>query len=83
MTCTHTCEFHRPVPECPPEPPVGTWMKDRFGAAHQRRIDCDGNDGWGEPGFYSFGKWTLMWEARGPLVECGPWGADLPVDTPA
>jgi hypothetical protein len=56
------------------EPPVGAWVKDRHGEVHQRRIDPDGRDGWGLPGFYSFGKWEAMWEARGPLVECGPWG---------
>lgn len=61
----------------PPEPPLGTWVKDRYGGYSQRRIDADGRDGWGEPGFYSGGVWSAMWKARGPLVECGPWGASL------
>lgn len=75
-TCPN-CGYHLDAQGAPPlEPPVGTWVKDRFGAAHMRRRDSDGNIGWGEPGFYSFGKWEAMWEARGPLVECGPWGRD-------
>lgn len=57
---------------CPPEPPVGTWMKDRFGGVTQRQ-----RDGWGAPGVMPFGKWTSMWDARGPYTECGPWGAEL------
>lgn len=62
----------------PPEPPVGTWVKDRFGGTHVRIKDSDGNVGWScsPTGFYAFGKWEAMWEARGPLVECGPWGRD-------
>lgn len=57
----------------PPEPPVGTWVKDRHGGVSQRGQ----GGGWGMPGFYYLGKWECMWEARGPLVECGPWGASL------
>lgn len=75
-TCPN-CGYHLEQSYAPPEPPVGTWVKDRFGASHMRRIDALGNDGWGEPGFYSFGKWQAMWEGRGPLVECGPWGSEL------
>jgi hypothetical protein len=72
MACPN-CGFHRePVP-CPPEPPVGTWVRDRFGAVHQRQAE-----GWGDPGSQPFGHWAPMWEARGPLAECGPWGAELP-----
>lgn len=59
----------------PPEPPVGTWVKDRFGATSQRRT-YQGLTGWGEPGIMPFGEWKAMWKARGPLVECGPWGRD-------
>lgn len=55
----------------PAEPPVGTWVKDRFGATHVRQAK-----GWGSPGTVPFGKWDAMWQARGPLVECGPWGQD-------
>lgn len=58
---------------CPPEPPDGTWVKDRHGGVHHRK-----GDGWGQPGCYYFGRWAAMWEARGPLVECGPWGDALP-----
>jgi hypothetical protein len=73
MTCSHTCAYHRETPPCPPEPPVGTWVKDRFGATHYRKAD-----GWAAAptGFYALGKWQPMWGARGPLVECGPWGAE-------
>ena len=66
----------------PPEPPVGTWVKDRHGGTSQRRQWTVENGvqrtGWGQPGFEPFGKWRDMWAARGPLVECGPWGEDLP-----
>lgn len=67
MTCP-TCGSH-----VPPEPPIDTWVKDRFGGTHHR-----GSGGsWGQPGVMYFGAWRAMWESRGPLVECGPWGADL------
>jgi hypothetical protein len=56
----------------PPEPPVGTWVIDRYGAVSKHQE----GGGWGEPGFMSFGQWLAMWEARGPLVECEPWGRD-------
>lgn len=63
--------YREPEPAAPPEPPVGTWVKDRHGAVHYRK-----EDGWAPAptGFYAFGKWTAMWASRGPLVECGPWG---------
>lgn len=64
------------VPERPPpEPREGTWVIDRFGSVSVRR-----GEGWGEPGMMPFGKWEAMWEARGPLLECGEWGAPLPKD---
>jgi hypothetical protein len=66
MTACPTCGGFIVVP---PEPPVGTWVKDRHGTVSQRY-----EDGWGEPGFYHFGKWEAMWVGRGPLVECAPWG---------
>jgi hypothetical protein len=72
MTRCHVCGTEAAT--IPPEPPIGTWVKDRHGGVSQRRIDSDGNDGWGMPGFYSFGKWDRMWTARGPLTECEPWG---------
>ena len=56
------------------EPPVGTWVKDRHGASHRRGA----SGGWGEPGFMDTGRWLDMWDARGPMVECGPWGRELP-----
>ena len=64
-----------------PEPPLGTWVRDQHGGVSQRRIDADGNDGWGLPGYYSRGVWEEYWAAHGPLIECGPWGA--PLDTTA
>lgn len=61
-----------PVPcTVPSEPPVGTWVRDRFGGLSRRTAA-----GWGLPGFMPFGVWSAMWHARGPLVECGPWGRD-------
>lgn len=75
--CGHA--FHpKACTPCPPEPPVGTWMKDRFGGVTQRQ-----KDGWGAPGVMPFGRWEGMWDARGPYVECGPWGAELPAEVPA
>lgn len=56
----------------PPEPPVGTWVRDRFGGSTQRQ-----SAGWGQPGMMPFGKWEAMRSHRGPLVECGPWGRPL------
>ena len=57
----------------PPEPPVGTWMKDRYGAASIRNPD-----GWAPAatGFFGTGRWEGMWQARGPYVPCGPYGKD-------
>lgn len=74
-TCPN-CGTHFHFQSCqgavPEEPPVGTWMKDRFGGVTQRQPS-----GWGAPGIEPFGRWEAMWAARGPYVECGPWGADL------
>jgi hypothetical protein len=73
VTCPN-CGYHLDaLPATPEEPPVGTWVKDRVGAAHHRGK----GGGWGQPGFYYLGEWNAMWEARGPLVECGPWGREL------
>jgi hypothetical protein len=57
------------------EPAIGTWVKDKHGAAH---IRIEG--GWAPAphGFYPGGQWQAMWDARGPLVECGPYGFDDP-----
>lgn len=57
----------------PPQPPVGTWVKDRFGGTSFHAVQ----DGWGAPGLMPFGKWEAMWHARGPLIVCGPWGRPL------
>ncbi|WP_159601450.1 hypothetical protein [Agromyces humi] len=54
------------------EPPVGTWVRDRHDGVTFRQ-----QEGWGAPGTMPFGRWTDMWDARGPLVECSPWGATL------
>lgn len=75
MRCS-TCGQEVPAAAVPPEPPLGTWVRDRFGGTAQRRIDSDGRDGWGGPGLYSCAKWEAMWAARGPLVECAPWGLE-------
>lgn len=53
----------------PPEPQIGTWVRDKWGGLSMRQ-----KDGWGEPGIMPFGRWEAMWAARGPLVECGPYG---------
>ncbi|WP_193510433.1 hypothetical protein [Cryobacterium sp. BB736] len=53
------------------EPPVGTWVRDRHGATSYRQPA-----GWGEPGTVPTGQWKAMWDARGPYVICGPWGAN-------
>lgn len=55
------------------EPPPGSWVKDRHGAAHHRSR----SGRWGQPGCLYLGDWVAMWNARGPLAECGPWGAEL------
>jgi hypothetical protein len=60
----------------PPEPPVGTWVRDRFGGIHHRGQ----GGGWGMPGFYYLAQWQAMWGARGPLVECLPWGQEPSTD---
>ena len=72
MNACPNCGFE-PSPSA--EPPLGTWVRDRHGGVFQRRFDADGNDGWGLPGFASSGVWEEHWEAHGPLIECGPWGA--------
>lgn len=70
--CGHTFAIGgRPPTPIPPEPPIGTWVKDRFGGVSLRY-----KEGWGEPGFWPVGIWEAMWEARGPLVECPPWGRE-------
>ena len=65
---------HCPTCQCvpPPEPPVGTWVRDRFGGTTMRHP----NGGWAPPGFLPAARWEAMWEGRGPLVECGPYGGD-------
>ncbi len=50
-----------------PEPPIGTWVKDRHGGVALHHRDNQGNIGWAPPGFLAFGKWEAMWEARGPV----------------
>jgi hypothetical protein len=63
-----------PVGPIPSEPPIGTWVRDRHGAVSVRN-----RDGWAPApfGFYGAGQWAAMWQARGPLVECGPYGAEI------
>lgn len=57
------------------EPPIGTWVRDRFGGTSMRQ-----GDGWGNPGVMPFGRWQAMWDARGPYEICGPWGAPAPTE---
>jgi hypothetical protein len=79
----HTCPFCQcDDPQAvkkfvPPEPPVGTWVKDRHGGTSYHQTP----GGWGQPGIMPFGRWEAMWLARGPLEVCGPWGADLLEET--
>lgn len=71
-TCPHCGAELAPTP-IPPEPPIGTWVKDRHGGVTQRHPNGD----WAPRGCLPYAKWEPMWLARGPLIECGPWG-DLP-----
>lgn len=68
-----TCRRPFTEHDVPPEPPVGTWVKDRHGASHYRR-----DDGWAHApiGWAPYGRWEAMWRARGPLLACGPYGED-------
>ena len=76
MRCEN-CGHEQSTP-APPEPPVGTWVKDRHGAASLRHIDSEGNDGWAPaPNFMALAQWKAMWKKRGPLTECGPYGTEL------
>lgn len=76
QTCPH-CGGDLTVP--PPEPPPGSWVKDRFGGTAQRhpKDDPTQHGSWSQPGFMYLANWSAMWQARGPLTPCGPWGADL------
>ncbi len=58
---------------CPPEPPIGTWVRDKYGATGMRHK----NGRWAPKGFVPGGIWEAWWHRAGPLVECGPWGRDL------
>lgn len=53
------------------EPPVGSWVRDKYGATSYRQ-----KDGWGQPGMMPYGKWEAMWDARGPYEICKPWGRE-------
>lgn len=70
MGTSTCCRYHAVSGPVPEEPPRGTWVKDRFGRVHLRL-----RDGWtAGREFHTFARWEPMWEARGPLVECEPWG---------
>lgn len=79
-TKSASAQVHKGCPTCkcgdpasiPTEPAVGTWVRDRFGGTSMHHK----GGGWAPPGFMPFGKWEAMWIARGPLVECEPWGAE-------
>lgn len=52
---------------------TNAWVKDKHGASFERVAA-----GWrAGPGFYPTGVWEAMWDARGPLTLCGPYGTDL------
>lgn len=72
MKCP-TCGHDNYPGQVPPEPPIGTWVKDRFGATIMRHPD----GGWAPPGCMPLAVWDKMWNARGPLVICGPYGEEL------
>lgn len=61
-----TCNRPWREDDVPPEPPVGTWVKDRYGATTMHHE----GGGWAPRGFMPFGKWDAMWRARGPLLVC-------------
>lgn len=73
MPLCPTCRRPWREDDVPPEPPVGTWVKDRHGGTSYRQS----GGGWGEPGIMPLGRWEAMWRARGPLIECGPWGREM------
>lgn len=72
MNCP-TCGHHLSDSEIPPEPSEGTWVRDKKGVVFLHHI----GGGWSPSGFFPLGKWSAMWEARGPLTICGPWGIEL------
>lgn len=78
VVCPECGNRFAPTQEPLPEPPLGTWVRDRHGGVSVRIIDSYKNDGWAPAphGFYAGGKWDAMWQARGPLVECPPWGVE-------
>lgn len=57
----------RRVGEVPPEPPIGTYVRDRFGGVTKRHR----NGLWAPPGCAPTARWDAMWAARGPLELCG------------
>ncbi len=69
MECPYCGNNVSHIAYTPPEPPLGTWIEDKYGAKAVRIIDSDGHDGWAphESGFYACARWENMWEARGPL----------------
>lgn len=71
MSCPR-CGY-TPGPECPPEPPIGTWVQDRHGGV-SKRFTLGDMTGWAPPGCLPLAQWKAMWEARGPLTICAPWG---------
>lgn len=80
MKCP-TCRRDGWQGECPPEPPVGTTVLDRYGAPHTRlSMMVEGPaghvsrvEGWAAgPDFLPKGKWEDMWAARGPLTVIAP-----------
>jgi hypothetical protein len=48
----------------PPEPPVGTRVRDKTGALVRRYS----NGLWAQPGCVPLAQWEPMWQAWGPLT---------------
>lgn len=64
-----------PLGSIPSEPPIGTWVRGRDGAASIRT-----SDGWAAALSgcrVDDGAWEEIWRDRGPLIECGPYGAEI------
>jgi hypothetical protein len=71
MNACPNCGF---APTPPPEPSLGTWMRDQHGevlAPHR----CRRERRLGDAGLLLRRVWDAHWAAHGPLIECGPWGA--------
>lgn len=71
QTCP-TCGNPQYPGPTPPEPRIGTYIRDRFGGVALRHK----NGNWAPSGCMPLALWDPMWAARGPLVECQANGDD-------